>query len=192
MKLTYEGRYEYLKKVYASWLGKVIGVQLGSPVENWTSAQIEEKYPDEEGYLVNCDVYAADDDLNGPLFFVRSLLDHDEINAEKIGQTMLNYLQEYRGFFWWGGVGVSTEHTAYENLKNGIKAPQSGSMMTNGQAIAEQIGGQIFSRISLAQPVWLGVTPPLSFTLIIGGDLIDDAVLPCFAETDFECSGRFF
>ena len=145
MKLTYEGRYEYLKKVYASWLGKVIGVQLGSPVENWTSAQIEEKYPDEEGYLVECDVYAADDDLNGPLFFVRSLLDHDKINAEKIGQTMLNYLQEYRGFFWWGGVGVSTEHTAYENLKNGIKAPQSGSMTTNGQAIAEQIGGQIFS-----------------------------------------------
>ena len=145
MKLTYEGRYEYLKKVYASWLGKVIGVQLGSPVENWTSAQIEEKYPDEKGYLVNCDVYAADDDLNGPLFFVRSLLDHDKISAEKIGQTMLNYLQEYRGFFWWGGVGVSTEHTAYENLKNGIKAPQSGSMTTNGQAIAEQIGGQIFS-----------------------------------------------
>ena len=145
MKLTYEGRYEYLKKVYASWLGKVIGVQLGSPVENWTSRQIEEKYPDEEGYLVDYGIYAADDDINGPLFFVRALLDHEEITAEKIGETMLNYLQEYKGFFWWGGIGVSTEHTAYENLKRGIKAPLSGSMKTNGQAIAEQIGGQIFS-----------------------------------------------
>lgn len=145
MKLTYEGRYEYLKKVYASWLGKVIGVQLGSPVENWTSQQIEEKYPDEEGYLVDYGVYAADDDINGPLFFVRSLLDHKEVSAEMIGNTMLNYLQEYRGFFWWGGIGVSTEHTAYENLKNGIKAPLSGSIEKNGQAIAEQIGGQIFS-----------------------------------------------
>ncbi len=145
MKLAYEDRYEYLKKVYASWLGKVIGVRLGSPVENWTSTQINEKYPDEEGYLVDYDVYAADDDINGPLFFVRALLDRDEISAEVIGDTMLNYLQEYRGFFWWGGVGVSTEHTAYENLKNGIRAPLSGSMETNGQAIAEQIGGQIFS-----------------------------------------------
>ncbi len=145
MRLKIEDRYEYLNKVYASWLGKIIGVRLGSPVENWSHEQIMEKYPDEEGYLVDYDLYAADDDINGPLFFVRALLDYDEISAENIGNTVLNYLQEYKGFFWWGGVGVSTEHTAYENLKNGIKAPASGSMATNGKSIAEQIGGQIFS-----------------------------------------------
>ena len=49
MKLTYEGKEEYLRKVYASWLGKVIGVRLGSPVENWTHDKIMEKYPDDEG-----------------------------------------------------------------------------------------------------------------------------------------------
>ena len=135
----------YLEKVYASWLGKVIGVRLGSPVENWSSEKIMETYPDEEGYLVDYDIYAADDDLNGPLFFVRALLDYDDIDAEKIGETFLNYLEEYRGFFWWGGVGVSTEHTAYENLKNGLMAPESGSALTNGLTMAEQIGGQIFS-----------------------------------------------
>ena len=145
MKLTYEGKEEYLRKVYASWLGKVIGVRLGSPVENWTHDKIMEKYPDDEGYLVDYDVYAADDDTNGPLFFIRALLEDGDITAEKIGDAFLNYLCEYHGFFWWGGVGVSTEHTAYENLKKGIKAPLSGSIETNGLTMAEQIGGQIFS-----------------------------------------------
>ena len=99
MKLTPEKRDEYLKKVYAAWLGKVIGVRLGSPVENWTSDQIMAKYPKEEGYLVDYDIYASDDDTNGPLFFVRALLDNETIDAETIGNTFLNYLQEYKGFF---------------------------------------------------------------------------------------------
>ena len=46
--------------------------------------------------------------------------------------------------FWWGGYGISTEHTAYLNLKHGIPAPQSGSIEQNGPVLAEQIGGQIF------------------------------------------------
>ncbi len=145
MKLRIEDREEYLKKVYASWLGKIIGVRLGSPVEGWTHDRIMAEYGHSDGYLVDYDVYAADDDINGPLFFVRALLDNDEISAEAIGEAFLNYLCEYHGFFWWGGVGVSTEHTAYENLKKGIKAPLSGCKDTNGLTMAEQIGGQIFS-----------------------------------------------
>ncbi len=142
MKYSYQ---EYLKKTYAAWLGKVIGVRLGSPVENWSSEKIAAEYGNKEGYLVDYDVYASDDDTNGPLFFVRALLEKDEISAEDVGNAFLNYICEYSGFFWWGDPGVSTEHTAYENLKNGIKAPLSGSEKTNGRAIAEQIGGQIFS-----------------------------------------------
>ena len=37
-----------------------------------------------------------------------------------------------------------TEHTAYLRLKNGIQAPDSGSMALNGKVVAEQIGAQIF------------------------------------------------
>ena len=145
MKLTAENYRQYLETTYASWLGKNIGVRLGAPVENWTHEQITQKYGHITGYVTDYDIFAADDDTNGPLFFVRCLLDKDEITAEDVGNTFLNYIQEYSGFFWWGGVGVSSEHTAYENLKNGIKAPLSGSKETNGIAIAEQIGGQIFS-----------------------------------------------
>ena len=143
-KLSKENYREYLEKTYASWLGKNIGIRLGAPVEGWTCEMIKEKYPVMDNYPVDYGVFAADDDSNGPLFFIRALLDRNNIEAKDIGDTFLNYLQEYAGFFWWGGVGVSSEHTAYENLKNGISAPDSGSIRTNGKTIAEQIGGQIF------------------------------------------------
>ncbi len=136
---------EYLLKVYASWLGKVIGVRFGAPIENWTHEQIMEKYPVMDGYPVDYGNFAADDDTNGPLFFVRALEDYGRADADTIGKTFLNYICEYSGFFWWGGIGVSSEHTAYENLKNGIPGSSSGKIGYNGLTIAEQIGGQIFS-----------------------------------------------
>lgn len=145
MKLTADNYRIYLEQVYSAWLGKIIGIRLGAPIEGWSYSQILEKYPEITDYVCDYGIFAADDDSNGPLFFVRSLYNKTDITPEDIGNVFLNYIQEYAGFFWWGGVGVSTEHTAYENLKQGIKAPLSGSYETNGVATAEQIGGQIFS-----------------------------------------------
>ena len=67
-----------------------------------------------------------------------------DLTPEQIGNTWLNYTIERRTIFWWGGVGNSTEHTAYERLKHGIPAPESGSRARNGKVISEQIGAQIF------------------------------------------------
>ncbi len=123
------------------------GVRLGAPVEPtiWTYERIKATYGDIRGYVKNYSNFAADDDVNGPVFFIRSLLDFKPpLTAEKVGKTWLNYTREGIGFYWWGGYGRSTEHTAYINLKNGIPAPDSGSIKVNGKAIAEQIGGQIF------------------------------------------------
>lgn len=55
-----------------------------------------------------------------------------------------SYLIEERTILWWGGLGNSTEHTAYLRLKAGIPAPESGSIARNGKTVAEQIGSQIF------------------------------------------------
>ena len=137
----------YLKKVYGGILGKCIGVRLGAPVEPtvWSYERIQKVYGEITGYVKDYKNFAADDDVNGPLFFIRALLDHkDPLTAEKIGQTWLNYTREGIGFYWWGGEGISTEHTAYRNLKKGISAPRSGSEAINGKTLAEQIGGQIF------------------------------------------------
>lgn len=140
---------EYLHKVYAGFLGMNIGIRLGAPVEPtaWTSERIERFYGDITGYVKDFKNFAADDDANGPVFFLRALEDGAlgrELAATDVANAWLNYAREGIGMFWWGGYGVSTEHTAYLNLTHGIPAPASGSIATNGQVLAEQIGGQIF------------------------------------------------
>ncbi|EME78342.1 uncharacterized protein MYCFIDRAFT_64317 [Pseudocercospora fijiensis CIRAD86] len=89
----------------------------------------------------------VDDDISGTFTFVRALEEHGYriLTEEEVGRTWLNSVIERRTVFWWGGNGVSTEHTAYTNLKHkGLRAPDSGSMQTNSKTIAEQIGAQIF------------------------------------------------
>ena len=85
--------------------------------------------------------------VTNPCFFLRALQDYTftlDITVEQIGLTWLYYTPYEHGFYWWGGYGKSTEHTAYLNLRSGIMAPRSGSIEQNGAAVAEQIGGQIF------------------------------------------------
>lgn len=140
----------YFNKTYAGWLGKIIGIRLGAAIEGWTYEKIENIYGELHDYPVDFKDFAADDDSNGPLFFLRALEDckksndNYNITPQDVGNALLNYASFEQGFFWWGGYGTSTEHTAYLNLRNGIKAPRSGSIEQNGKAIAEQIGGQIF------------------------------------------------
>ena len=139
----------YLEKLYAGFLGMNIGIRLGAPVEPtiWTYERIQKTYGDICSYVKDYKNFAADDDANGPVFFIRALLDKDkdrEMTAQDVADAWLNYAREGIGMFWWGGYGISTEHTAYLNLKHGIPAPQSGSIEQNGKTLAEQIGGQIF------------------------------------------------
>ena len=139
----------YLEKVYAGFLGMNIGIRLGAPVEPtiWTYERIRSTYGEITDYVKDYKHFAADDDANGPVFFIRALLDDAtdrEATAQDVARAWLNYAREGVGMFWWGGYGVSTEHTAYLNLKQGIPAPRSGSAKQNGMTLAEQIGGQIF------------------------------------------------
>lgn len=138
---------DYVERCYAGWLGKIIGVRHGAPIEGWTYDKINKLIGEIDGYLVDYRDFAADDDSNGPMFFLRALEDYTytrDITAEQIGFTWLNYAPYEHGFYWWGGYGISTEHTGYLNLRAGIMAPRSGSVEQNGAAVAEQIGGQIF------------------------------------------------
>ena len=139
----------YLEKVYAGFLGMNIGIRLGAPVEPtiWTYERIQKTYGEITGYVKDFKNFAADDDANGPVFFLRALMDDAidrPLEPQDVARAWLNYAREGLGMFWWGGYGVSTEHTAYLNLKNGMTAPQSGSIAQNGLIMAEQIGGQIF------------------------------------------------
>lgn len=142
-------RKNYVEKVYAGLLGMNIGIRLGAPVEPsiWTYERIRDTYGDITQYVKEFLHFAADDDANGPYYFLRALYDkasNRPLAPSDVADAWLNYAREGVGMFWWGGYGRSTEHTAYLNLKMGIPAPQSGSIAQNGATMAEQIGGQIF------------------------------------------------
>jgi ADP-ribosylglycohydrolase len=141
---------DYSERAYAAVLGKLIGVYLGRPFEGWTYQRIMRELGPIEDYVherLNCPLVVTDDDVAGTFTFIRALEDHGaraDLTSREIGETWLNYLVERRSILWWGGNGNSTEHTAWLNLKRGISAPASGSIAVNGQAVAEQIGAQIF------------------------------------------------
>ena len=141
---------DYLERVYAGLLGKCIGIYAGHPFELWGYDRIVAELGEINYYVndhFNSPVVTTDDDLAGMLTFLRAIPDYGyskEVTAEQIGNVWLNYLVEEQTVLWWGGRGMSTEHTAYLNLKSGITAPASGSIETNGHLVAEQIGSQIF------------------------------------------------
>ena len=141
---------DYAERVYAGVLGKVIGVYLGRPFEGWTYQMIQERLGDVDYYVhdrLGVPLIVTDDDISGTFTFLRALEDHGnrrDLTAREVGQSWLNYLIRERTVLWWGGLGNSTEHTAYLRLASGIEAPESGSMALNGKVVAEQIGAQIF------------------------------------------------
>ena len=141
---------DYEQRIYAGVLGKIIGVYLGRPFEGWPNKKIEDELGEISYYVHEqrgVPLIVSDDDISGTFTFLRALPDHgcsSKLTAQEIGETWLNYLIKERTILWWGGMGVSTEHTAYLRLKNGVPAPESGSIALNGPIVAEQIGSQIF------------------------------------------------
>jgi ADP-ribosylglycohydrolase len=141
---------DYVERVYAGVLGKIIGVYLGRPFEGWSYDQIMTQLGEIWYYVHDkrgVPLIVTDDDISGTFTFLRALPDYGNSRAltpAQIGQTWMNYLIENRAILWWGGLGNSTEHTAYLRLKSGLPAPFSGSIATNGKVVAEQIGAQIF------------------------------------------------
>lgn len=137
-------------KIYAGVLGKIIGVYLGRPVEGWSYKAIQDRFGEVDRYVASelgIPLIVADDDISGTFGFFRSVADHgfpEQLSSRMVGESWLNYIIEDKTILWWGGLGRSTEHTAYLRLKGGIQSPESGSMKLNGKTLSEQIGAQIF------------------------------------------------
>jgi ADP-ribosylglycohydrolase len=140
----------YAEKTYAGVLGKLIGVYLGRAVEGWSYKNIRERFGEIDYYVhdkVGWPLIVPDDDISGTFLFFRALEDNGfprDIAAKAVGETWLNYIVEDKTVLWWGGLGRSTEHTAYLRLKAGIDAPRSGSSELNSRAMSEAIGAEIF------------------------------------------------
>ena len=70
-------RDQWFEKIYAGFLGMDAGMRLGAPVENpwWTYERLRDYFGDIRGYLREYKTHPADDDINGPVIFLRALLD---------------------------------------------------------------------------------------------------------------------
>ena len=88
----------YMEKVYAGWLGKIIGIRLGAPIEGWTYQRIRDVFGEVWSYPADYKNFAADDDSNGPLFFIRALEDCEDSNnfsSKDVANALLNYVAAY-------------------------------------------------------------------------------------------------
>ena len=148
--MTFKLDKNFEEKVYAGVLGKIIGVFLGRPFEGWSYERIMKELGPINYYVnekLDFPLPVSDDDITGTFTFLRAFRECNfkkNITAKDIGKTWLNNIIEDKTILWWGGKGHSAEDTAFQNLKQGIDAPDSGSIKTNGKVIAEQIGAQIF------------------------------------------------
>jgi ADP-ribosylglycohydrolase len=192
----------YEEQVYAGVLGKVIGVYMGRPFEGWSKKALEDKWGQVDRYVHEdrgVPLVVADDDISGTLTFIRALEDsglYEETPPAFFGDTWLNYLIEGLTVLWWGGMGHSTEHTAYLRLKHGMKAPHSGSVETNGRTVAEQIGAQIFidafGLVAPGDPQLAARLATMAASVSHGGEAVNGAVVvagmisAAFVEKDME------
>ncbi len=83
---------DYVERVYAGVLGKMIGVYLGRPFEGWTYEQIISELGEITGYVheqLDKPLIVTDDDLTGTFTFLRALADNGyapDLTPAQIGQ----------------------------------------------------------------------------------------------------------
>ncbi len=185
---------DYLERVYAGVLGKLIGVYLGRPFEGWSYERIMKELGTIKYYVheqLGDPLVITDDDISGTFTFLRALEDYDlseNLKSADIGKAWMNYIVEKRSILWWGGNGNSTEHTAWLNLRKGILAPQSGCIATNGLTVAEQIGAQIFidgwALVAPGQPALAAKFAKEAGSVSHGGESVFAAMLWAAMESE--------
>ena len=199
MNLNIEAPF-YEEKVYAGVLGKIIGVYLGRPFEQWSHERIERELGEIHGYVherLGVPLIVTDDDISGTFTFLRALTENGGdpyLSPAQIGDWWRNTIIEGKTILWWGGLGLSTEHSAFLRLKSGMKAPASGSIAVNGAAVAEEIGAQIFidgwGMIHPGDPAaaadWARRAASVSHDgeAIYGAQVVAALVAQAFTETD--------
>ncbi len=52
---------EFIEKIYAGWLAKIIGIRYGAPIEGWTYEKIKNIYGELDHYPVDYHEFARDD-----------------------------------------------------------------------------------------------------------------------------------
>ena len=111
----------YEEKVYAGVLGKLIGVYLGRPFEQWSHERIMEELGEINYYVneqLNVPLVVTDDDITGTFTFLRALRENNydpNISPKQIGQSWLNNLIENKTVLCWLAI-IFGIHSLLHNL----------------------------------------------------------------------------
>jgi len=85
---------DYVSRVYAGILGKIIGVYMGRPFEGWTHQQIMDRFGEVSRYVseeAGAPLVLTDDDIGGTFTFVRALEDYGYDRYRGVCHVLPNY-----------------------------------------------------------------------------------------------------
>jgi len=111
---------EYYNKVHGSWIGRVAGDFVGAPLELKPIKTIQRRYGEINDYPNEINLnYVNDDEMYEIIALIALEKYGSEITADKIALEWVNLLKREDQVF-------TAEKIALNNLKAGIKPPQSG------------------------------------------------------------------
>lgn len=124
-----EPREQYLERVYAGWLGQIVGGALGTSIEGYTAEKLRERYGEIRGYLTSPSTF--NDDITFELAFLKAL---EERGGDMSARDIALYWVSLIPFGW------SAELVALRNLEEGFLPPASA---THRNPFSEWIGAQM-------------------------------------------------
>ncbi len=136
---------EYYNKVYGGWLGRVIGSQLGGPLELRPFFYIQRKYRNLNNYVKEITGNEVNDDEIYEIVGLLTLEEHGiDFTVEELAQNWLERI--YKMYF-------TAEKAALKNLKQGLQPPQT-ALENNPyyDFIGAQMRGEIWGLISPGCP----------------------------------------
>lgn len=122
------------ERMYAGWMGQIVGGAIGTMVEGYTTDRIRETFGEVRGYLREPSTY--NDDITYELAFLYTYEEKGKaITAADVAKAWIGYVPS----------GWSAEEMSIRNIRWGILPPDSGRV---DNPFGEWIGAQILTAVA--------------------------------------------
>lgn len=133
---------ELESKMYAGWMGQIVGGAIGTMIEGYTAEMIKKTYGEVRQYLRKPSTY--NDDITYELAFLFAFEDKGRtITSKDVAESWIAYVPS----------GWSAEQMALRNIRWGIMPPESGRVNNPfGEWIGAQMRGAICGQLAPGDP----------------------------------------
>lgn len=120
---------DFARRVYAGWMGQLIGGCLGTQIEGYTTSNIRKQFGEIRGFLRQPETY--NDDITYELAYLDGFAAKGyAITPRDVAEKWLEMIAD----------GYSAEKVALENLRHGVVPPESGQL---NNYFSDWIGAQM-------------------------------------------------